>query len=221
MPQMNMAPLLAGKEGQCVSNLQRYFTKHLHLDASSIAHPARHTCHTGQNGNHRKNAAVHHYAGAILRPSPKGMVRKNTLNVAVQVPTEESGALLCPNSGAGRGVSTARRNGLGRGAVVRKAIGVATFTFLTPRHRLRVRPCPVVYSVHVGTETMNQSTTTPTSGNINHDHIALTQHATNALSMALWHIRQSTDDDSIRKACGRAVSAARSLKRLAGGASHV
>lgn len=67
MPQMNMAPLLAGKEGQCVSNLQRYFTKHLHLDASSIAHPARHTCHTGQNGNHRKNAAVHHQRSAIIR----------------------------------------------------------------------------------------------------------------------------------------------------------
>ncbi|MBK7000963.1 MAG: hypothetical protein IPH35_13615 [Rhodoferax sp.] len=55
------------------------------------------------------------------------------------------------------------------------------------------------------------------------DHLALTQRATNSLSMALWHIRHSSEQDSIHLATGRAVSAARALKQLCameGGAHH-
>lgn len=69
--------------------------------------------------------------------------------------------------------------------------------------------------------TANSTTTPSMQGNTHHDHIALTQRATNSLSMALYHLRQAEDHEGIRKATGRAISAARYLKQLAGGAHHV
>lgn len=70
--------------------------------------------------------------GGTMAATPEpGPVRRNTMNVAVATPTE-SGVLSCPNSGAGRGVCAAMPDGFGQGASVRKAGGVATFTFLTP-----------------------------------------------------------------------------------------
>lgn len=220
MPQMKMAPLLAGKEGQSVANLQRYFTRHLHLDTSSIAVSARHTCHPGQNGNHRRNATVRHHAGAILRPSPKGMVCRNTLNVAVQVPTEESGALLCPEFNT---AGNSRSSGCGLGAVDRKAIGVATFTLRTPSPPDACRNVSSGFFSHVGHETMKSTTTGQTAPTQNHDHhqAALVLRAQNHLALALYQLRNSTGDTPTRKAMGLAYAAARSLSQVVGGAHHV
>ncbi len=62
-----------------------------------------------------------HIHGTIAATRASGLVLENTFNVAVASPTE-SGLLSRPNTLV-----------YGRGAPVRKAGGVATFTFSTPR----------------------------------------------------------------------------------------
>ncbi len=159
----------------------------------------------------------------IQATSIAGPVRSNTLEKAVATPTE-SGVLSCLDYGADCGLSTAMPYGFGRGAVDREAIGVAFSTFETPRHRMHVQMQTVDFSVQKGTETMKPTVKPGALPATTHtDHLALTQRATNSLSMALWHIRHSSEQDSIQLATGRAVSAARALKQLCameGGAHH-
>lgn len=69
--------------------------------------------------------------GTVAASRECGPVLENTMNVAVATPTE-SGVLSCPNSGAGGAPGAAMSCGFGQGAPVRKAGGVATFTFSTP-----------------------------------------------------------------------------------------
>ena len=59
------------------------------------------------------------------------LVLENTISNAVQTATV-SAVLSCPNSGAGRGVSTSSRHGCGQGAVFREGIGAALLAFSTP-----------------------------------------------------------------------------------------
>ena len=66
-----------------------------------------------------------------MSAEPKGLVCRNTLNVAVATPTE-SGVFACPKLKMGRQSMAVMSQGFGRGALVRKACGVATFTLRTP-----------------------------------------------------------------------------------------
>lgn len=212
--------------------MQRDFTPSSSNATHSIAAPARPMARTGQFEPETMRVMaqtdaewIAEYDGgvplvqppvahAILRPSLKGTVHSNTLNVAVQVPTEESGTLLCPEFS---NAAQCRIHDCGLGAMVRKAIGVATFTFETPSPPDARSNAEGGFSVHVGTKMKPTTTGTPAQSN-HYDHIALTQRATNSLSMALYHLRQAEDHEGIRKATGRAISAARYLKQLAGGA---
>lgn len=75
---------------------------------------------------------THLRTGGTMTPTPPaGPVLENTTSEAVASPTE-SGLLSCPNSGAGRGVSTAKLAGFGRGGPSRKDGRTASDVFSTP-----------------------------------------------------------------------------------------
>lgn len=156
----------------------------------------------------------------IIRTKAKTLVIETTLRLAVYSPTV-SGVSLCPNSGAGRGVSMAQREGCGLGAMVRKAIDVTNLTVSTPSPPDAYETVSSGFSVRLGTETMKPTTTPSTQGNTTHDHIALTQHATERLALALFELRNGKSTTSLQRATGLVYSAARSLSQVCGGAHHV
>lgn len=90
--------------------------------------------------------------GTKMQATPiAGPVCEDTLKQAAAAPAEK-GASSCLDSGAGCGLSMAMPYGFGRGAVDREAIGATCFASSTPRHRMRVKTHPVVFSVQQGTE---------------------------------------------------------------------
>lgn len=151
-------------------------------------------------------------AGAdMISPSPKSPVCRNTLNVAVATPTE-SGDLSCPEF---CNAAPRRIHGYGLGAVVRKAIGVTTFTLRTPSPPGACRNAPSGFSVHVGTETMKPTSKPGALPATTHTQAGLILKASNNLAAALRALHTDTDGDGIKRATGRAVAAARALKRIA------
>lgn len=62
------------------------------------------------------------------------------------------------------------------------------------------------------------STTTPTSGTpTSPEHIALTQHATERLALALFELRNGKSTTSLQRATGLVYSAGRALSQVLGG----
>jgi hypothetical protein len=106
---------------------------------------------------------------ATLPASQQWPGAEHTTSEAVATPTE-SGVLLCPNSGAGRGLSMAMLCGFGLGASVRKAGGTASDVCSTPSPSYAIEHADDGFSTPEGAETMTtvNTTTTPTGNTIAH-----------------------------------------------------
>lgn len=103
---------------------------------------------------------------ATLPASQQWPGAEHTTSEAVATPTE-SGVLLCPNSGAGRGLSMAMLCGFGLGASVRKAGGTASDVCSTPSPSYAIEHADDGFSTPEGAETM---TTVETHNHADRQH---------------------------------------------------
>ena len=151
---------------------------------------------------------------------PSGMVPEKRQNTAVATPTE-SGVLSCPNSRASRQSLAAMSHGFGQGALVRKAGGVAVFTFFTPCPPDALKNAEGGFKSHTGAKTMQ--TANPKTAQTNHGGNTPTviysnsvdRHAAieNSLSTALHLVRNGKTIADIQRAMSRAMRATTLLKQ--------
>ena len=151
-----------------------------------------------------------------IHSKPRGPVRKNTLEQAFATPNDKRGFVMPKFLGLVR--QRASVHWL-RGMVgaTRKDVRMACSMFLTTMlHLLRVRTQMVVLRAQQGVRTMTantmatSATTAPTTGKL--DPIQLHAAAHNALSMAVFYLRQpQANTAAARRKAVQALAALRGL----------
>lgn len=150
------------------------------------------------------------------RAKPKGPVRRNTISSEVAAPTCKRGFVMPKFLGLVRPHAPVQRL-RGMAGATRKDVRTAELVFLTAMlHQLRVETQMVVLLTRSGAKTMSTTTairaaaSTPAMGTA--DPIQLHADAHNALSMAMFYLRQpAANVPGARRKAVQALTALRGL----------
>lgn len=148
------------------------------------------------------------------RAKPRGPVRRNTISSEVAAPTCKRGFVMPKFLRLVRPHAPVQRL-RGMAGATRKDVRTAELVFLTAMlHQLRVETQMVVLLTRSGAKTMSTTTAiraaTPTTGTT--DPIQLHADAHNALSMAMFYLRQpAANVPGARRKAVQALTALRGL----------